>query len=173
MTTRRDFLRQSALLGAGLTISPFFISAGRAGVSANDKIGVGLIGCNGQGFENLKAYLRVPEVECVALSDIDAGVLEKRAADTAKITGRKVGHLYKDWRALIDNKDIDIVIVGTPDHWHCLQMVAACEAGKDVFRPVRSRPVHFHGLVVPIDIILCIKHFRHHGIGIERNGPVV
>ena len=133
MTTRRDFLRQSALLGAGLTISPFFISAGRSGVSANDKIGVGLIGCNGQGFENLKAYLRVPEVECVALSDIDAGVLEKRAADTAKITGRKVKHLYKDWRALIDNKDIDIVIVGTPDHWHCLQMVAACEAGKDVY----------------------------------------
>lgn len=47
MTTRRDFLRQTALLGAGLTISPFFIKAGSAGVGANDKIGVGLIGCNG------------------------------------------------------------------------------------------------------------------------------
>ena len=117
MTTRRDFLRQTALLGAGLTISPFFIKAGSAGVGANDKIGVGLIGCNGMGFEDLKAFLRNPEVECIALSDIDENVLNNRAAETEKITGKKVKHLYKDWRKLIDNKDIDLVIVGTPDHW--------------------------------------------------------
>ena len=133
MTTRRDFLRQTALLGAGLTISPFFIKAGSAGVGANDKIGVGLIGCNGMGFEDLKAFLRNPEVECIALSDIDENVLNNRAAETEKITGKKVKHLYKDWRKLIDNKDIDLVIVGTPDHWHCLQMVSACQAGKDVY----------------------------------------
>ena len=130
MTTRRDFLRQTALLGAGLTISPFFIKAGSAGVGANDKIGVGLIGCNGMGFEDLKAFLRNPEVECIALSDIDENVLNNRAAETEKITGKKVKHLYKDWRKLIDNKDIDLVIVGTPDHW---QMVSACQAGKDVY----------------------------------------
>lgn len=133
MATRRDFLRQTALLGAGLTISPFFIKAGSAGVGANDKIGVGLIGCNGMGFEDLKAFLRNPEVECIALSDIDENVLNNRAAETEKITGKKVKHLYKDWRKLIDNKDIDLVIVGTPDHWHCLQMVSACQAGKDVY----------------------------------------
>lgn len=104
MTTRRDFLRQTALLGAGLTISPFFIKAGNAGVGANDKIGVGLIGCNGMGFEDLKAFLRNPEVECIALSDIDESVLNNRAAETKKITGKKVKHLYKDWRKLIDNK---------------------------------------------------------------------
>ena len=125
--------RNSALLGAGLTISPFFIKAGSAGVGANDKIGVGLIGCNGMGFEDLKAFLRNPEVECIALSDIDENVLNNRAAETEKITGKKVKHLYKDWRKLIDNKDIDLVIVGTPDHWHCLQMVSACQAGKDVY----------------------------------------
>ena len=133
MTTRRDILRQTALLGAGLTISPFFIKAGSAGVGANDMIGVGLIGCNGMGFEDLKAFLRNPEVECIALSDIDENVLNNRAAETEKITGKKVKHLYKDWRKLIDNKDIDLVIVGTPDHWHCLQMVSACQAGKDVY----------------------------------------
>ena len=88
MTTRRDFLRQTALLGAGLTISPFFIKAGSAGVGANDKIGVGLIGCNGMGFEDLKAFLRNPEVECIALSDIDENVLNNRAAETEKITGK-------------------------------------------------------------------------------------
>ena len=102
-------------------------------IAANDKIGIGLIGCNGMGFEDLKAFLRNPEVECVALADCDENVLNQRAADAAKITGKKVKHLYKDWRKLIDNKDIDVVIVGTPDHWHCLQMVAACEAGKDVY----------------------------------------
>ena len=133
MTSRRDFLRQSALLGAGLTFSPFFIRANQFEVSANDKISVGLIGCNGMGFDDLKAFLRNPEVECLALADCDENVLNKRAADTEKITGKRVKNLYKDWRKLIDNKDIDVVIVGTPDHWHCLQMVGACEAGKDVY----------------------------------------
>ena len=88
MTTRRDFLRQASLLGAGLTFSPFLIQAGNS-VSANDKIHVGLIGCNGMGFEDLKAFLRNPEVECVALCDIDDNVLQNRAAETEKISGKK------------------------------------------------------------------------------------
>ena len=56
-----------------------------------------------------------------------------RAAEVEKLRGKKPDHLYKDWRNLIDNKEVDVVIVGTPDHWHCLQMVAACQAGKDVY----------------------------------------
>ena len=132
MTTRRDFLKQASLLGAGLTFSPFLIQASNS-ISANDKIQVALIGCNGMGFEDLKAFLRNPEVECIALCDIDENVLNNRAAETEKITGKKVKHLYKDWRKVIDNKDVDVVIVGTPDHWHCLQAVYACQAGKDVY----------------------------------------
>ena len=133
MTTRRDFIRQATILGAGISINPFFIKAGNNPVGANDKIRVGLIGCKGMGYSDLQAFLRNPEVECIALSDIDKKVLNDRAAETQKLTGKKVKHLYKDWRKLIDNKDVDVVIVGTPDHWHCLQMVAACEAGKDVY----------------------------------------
>ena len=133
MTTRRDFIKQASLIGAGLTFSPFIIRAGGNSVSASDKIHVGLIGCNGMGFSDLQAFLQNPEIECVALCDIDQEVLDRRASDTEKMTGKKVNHLYKDWRQLIDNKDIDVVIVGTPDHWHCLQMIAACEAGKDVY----------------------------------------
>lgn len=132
MTTRRDFLKQASLLGAGLTFSPFLIQASNS-ISVNDKIQVALIGCNGMGFEDLKAFLRNPEVECIALCDIDENVLNNRAAETEKITGKKVKHLYKDWRKVIDNKDVDVVIVGTPDHWHCLQAVYACQAGKDVY----------------------------------------
>lgn len=132
MTTRRTFIKQASLLSAGLVANPFLIRA-KAAIGANDKIRVGLIGCKGMGFENLKAFLRNPEVECIALADIDQNVLDERAADTLKITGKKVKNLYKDWRHLIDNKDVDVVIIGTPDHWHCLQMVAACQAGKDVY----------------------------------------
>ncbi len=132
MTTRRTFIKQASLLSAGLVANPFLIRA-KAAIGANDKIKVGLIGCKGMGFENLKAFLRNPEVECIALADIDQNVLDERAADTLKITGKKVKNLYKDWRHLIDNKDVDVVIIGTPDHWHCLQMVAACQAGKDVY----------------------------------------
>ena len=131
--TRREFLEKSAALSAGLTLSPLMVRMAARPVGANDKIHLGLIGCRGQGFSNLQAFLRNPEVDCIALSDIDSSVLEKRAADTEKIQGKKVRHLYKDWRKLIDNKDIDVIIIGTPDHWHCLQLVAACEAGKDVY----------------------------------------
>ena len=113
MTTRRDFIRQATLLGAGLSMSPFFINATPGSVGANDKIRVGLIGCKGMGFSDLQAFLRNPEVECIALCDIDDEVLNSRAAETQKITGKKVKNLYKDWRKLIDNKDIDVVIVGT------------------------------------------------------------
>ena len=131
--TRRDFIARSAILGAGASLSPLLVRAGRTQVGANDKIRVGLIGCNGMGFSNLTAFLRNSEVECIALADIDQGVLDRRAADVEKMQGKKPQNLYKDWRHLIDNKDVDVVIVGTPDHWHCLQLVAACEAGKDVY----------------------------------------
>jgi len=134
MTSRRNFIKSSFLTGAGLIAMPNVIySAGQNKTAPSDKVKIGLIGCNGQGFSDLVAFLKNKECECIALADIDQSVLDKRKAETEKIQGSKVPNIYKDWRKLIDNKDIDIVIVGTPDHWHCIQMVAACEAGKDVF----------------------------------------
>jgi predicted dehydrogenase len=132
MTTRRTFLKNTAITSAALGFVPAFTGA-LSGCAPSDKINVGLIGCNGMGFSNLTEFLRHPEVECAALCDIDESVLNRRAADVEKIRGQKPVNLYKDWRYLTDNKDIDVVIVGTPDHWHCLQMIAACEAGKDVY----------------------------------------
>jgi predicted dehydrogenase len=132
MTTRRKFLRNTAIAAAGLSITPAFSgTTKRPGPS--DRINIGVIGCNGQGFSDLSAFLANPEVECIALCDIDESVLNRRAANVEKIRGKKPASLYKDWRKIIDNKDINLVIIGTPDHWHCMQMVAACEAGKDVF----------------------------------------
>lgn len=132
MATRRVFLKNTAIAAAGLGLAPS-ISGSILHSPASDRINVGLIGCNGQGWSDLSTFLTHPEVECLALCDIDDSVLNRRASNVEKIRGKKPANLYKDWRRVIDNKDINLVIVGTPDHWHCLQMVAACEAGKDVF----------------------------------------
>jgi len=132
MTTRRTFLKNSAVTAAGLAIVPVLKGFGKP-VAPSDKIKIGLIGCNGQGWSNLSAYLENPVTECIALCDIDDSVLRRRAGNVEKIRGAKPAGLYKDWRRIIDNKDVDLVIIGTPDHWHCIQMVAACEAGKDVY----------------------------------------
>jgi predicted dehydrogenase len=132
MATRRIFLKNTAITAAGLGLAPS-LSGSMFGSSPGDRINVGLIGCNGMGFSDLTAFLGNPQVDCIALCDIDDEVLNRRAAGVEKIRGKKPANLYKDWRKLIDNKDINVVIVGTPDHWHCLQMVAACEAGKDVY----------------------------------------
>jgi len=132
MTSRRTFLKSSGTAAAGLTLVSS-LSATMASCSVNEKVNVGLVGCNGMGFVDLKTFLENPQVECIALCDIDESVLNRRAADVEKIRGKKPAYLYKDWRKLIENKDIDVVIIGTPDHWHCLIMIAACEAGKDVY----------------------------------------
>ena len=132
MTTRRVFIRNTAITTAALGLVPT-LSGALVGCAPSDRINVGVIGCNGQGFADLVPFLDHKNVECLALCDIDESVLNRRVADVEKIRGKKPANLYKDWRKLIDNKDINVVIVGTPDHWHCLQMIAACDAGKDVY----------------------------------------
>ena len=132
MTSRRDFIKNSGSASVGIGLAASF-SGTLAACAPSDRIRVGLVGCNGMGFADLTAFLGNPQIECLALCDIDETVLNKRAADVEKIRGKRPAFLYKDWRKLIENKDIDVVIVGTPDHWHCLIMTAACEAGKDVY----------------------------------------
>lgn len=100
-------------------------------IGANDKINVGVIGVNGMGWSDLTSFMKIPEVNVVGLCDVDDNVLNYRKYELAK-NGIQT-KTYADYRKLLDNKDIDVVIIGTPDHWHCLQMVEACEAGKNVY----------------------------------------
>ena len=133
---RRIFLQRSALSAAGLSFTPFAggIQASATGRnSPANKIKVALIGCRSQGYSNLNVFLDYPEVECIALCDVDDEWLNKRAADVEKKTNSKVPHLYKDWRRVIDNKDVDALIIATPDHWHCLPLIWAAQAGKDIY----------------------------------------
>jgi predicted dehydrogenase len=133
--TRRKFIGEAGKIVAGTGIAATFplSTMGKTGnTSANDKVVVGLIGCNGMGFANLRNFVAQPGVECAALCDVDQNVLDRRSNDVLDITGKKVEQ-FKDYRKLLERKDIDAVIIGTPDHWHCLLMVNSVEAGKDVY----------------------------------------
>jgi predicted dehydrogenase len=154
MTSRKKFLHQSAaLLGGGLLASAidnqaFAIFKNR--ISPSDQLNIGAIGINGMGWSNVRAALKIPGVNLVAVCDIDKNVIERRMKeladknyDTAKIK------VYADYRKLLDQKDIDAVIIGTPDHWHALIMIHACQAGKDVYveKPVGNSIVECRTMV--------------------------
>lgn len=130
-TTRRKFIIDSTKLFTATSISPYLFGS-KIQSSADDKLIVALIGCRNMGFGDLRNALKQPGVECGALCDIDNEILTRRSADVEKIQG-KAPLLYTDYRKLLDNKDIDAVIIGTPDHWHCLTFIAACQAGKDIY----------------------------------------
>jgi predicted dehydrogenase len=131
-STRRDFIKKASVLATGSVLSMEALSKVRSGVSASDKIQVGLIGANGMGFNDLASFLKNPEIECVALCDIDRNVLNRRTDDLVKMNLARP-KLYVDYRKMLENKDIDVVIIGTPDHWHCLTLVNSLEAGKHAY----------------------------------------
>jgi predicted dehydrogenase len=95
---------------------------------AGERIGVGIIGCGGKGQSVWKNFLAQPEVEARAVCDVYQPFAEKGVA----LSGGRAT-VYKDFRKLLDDKTIDAVIIATPDHWHALQTIAACRAGKDVY----------------------------------------
>lgn len=118
--------------GAVALTSPFIHSARAGEPGANDKIRVGVIGCGGQGSSDLSYFLNNPEVECPVICDLDADHLAK-GIKVCAAKGRKPPATETDFRRVLERKDIDAVIVATPDHWHALPSVLACEAGKDVY----------------------------------------
>lgn len=118
-------------IGLGAFVPFELLAAKRPRVSAADKINVAAIGINGMGWADLNAMMKNPQVNVVALCDVDENVLERRAGELAK-AGIKV-KTSVDYERILDDKDIDVVLIGTPDHWHCLIMTAACAAGKDVY----------------------------------------
>jgi predicted dehydrogenase len=136
MTTRREFLRQSAALAAaGLAIPRTINALGHSTIakpSASDQGRVALIGCKSMGWYDLTDIMKSDNVKCIALCDIDSKILSDRAAEAEKNWGYRVD-TYKDYRRLLERSDLDAVIIGTPDHWHCLIMTDACSAGKDVY----------------------------------------
>lgn len=126
--SRRRFLEASA--GA--------VSAGVAAVAWADKappserVRVGVMGGGGRALSLIHTFARNPSVELVAIADIDPSRLEQGVAAANEIQGRAV-RLERDFRKLIDDASIDALVVGTPDHWHAIPTIVACQSGKDVY----------------------------------------
>lgn len=120
--SRRTFLAASAVAAPMILSSGIYGTIGRPG--ANSRIITGVIGIGVRG----KHHIRRISDQVGALCDVDANHL----ADGTKLLGRKVPS-YSDYRQLLERKDLDAVVIATPDHWHAFMMIHACEAGKDVY----------------------------------------
>jgi predicted dehydrogenase len=125
---RRDFLQAGA---AGLALSA---ANGHAAAFADRKPRVGLIGSGWYGKVDLLRLIQVAPVEVVSLCDVDRRMLAGAADIVAeRQASKKKPRTYGDYRDMLKEKDLDIVLIATPDHWHALPMIAACEAGLDVW----------------------------------------
>jgi len=132
---RRKFIQNSLAASAyvgTLGMLPSGVLAGKRKASPSDIINVGLIGCRNHGFGMLELHIDQPDARCIALCDVDQRVLDSRTNDVKERQGTAPKQ-YGDYRKLLENKDIDAVVIGTPDHWHCLNLTAAIDAGKDVY----------------------------------------
>ena len=125
--TRRDFLAQVTGAAAGFAVALSGSEPQRI-LGANDRVVAGVIGYGEMGTENMGSFMKHPGVEIGAVCDVYQPRLEKGIQDA----GGKA-KAYHDFRQLLDDKDIDVVIIATPDNWHALQMVMASQAGKDVY----------------------------------------
>jgi len=135
MSDRRSFLRTSAAAAAGLGVSTSISASvlSPSGVlGASDRITVALIGARNQGWWDLEDLLKQPNVVCKTLCDVDDSVLQEKGEQLVKM-GHQKPKITMDYRTVLEDKDIDAVVIGTPDHWHCLPLVEACQAGKHVY----------------------------------------
>jgi predicted dehydrogenase len=131
---RRTFIHTTSLaaLAAGSLGGPFIRSARAGEPGANAKIRLGLIGCGGMGQGDLNCFFLNPEVDCAVICDVDDANVAKGVAICEARRGKKPDTI-KDFRRVLDRKDVDVVLIATPDHWHALPAVLACQAGKDVY----------------------------------------
>lgn len=131
--TRRQFIGRTSLatagIGLGLSINAKTYAQSKG---ANNKVVMGVIGCGGMSRHNVGKLLQVPGVEFAAVCDVDSANMAGGAEQLTK-AGRTAPKHYKDFRQLLERKDIDAVVINTPDHWHALPFIAACEAGKDIY----------------------------------------
>ena len=121
---RRHFLMSTAVLAGG--------SAIRGLASPNETVRMAVVGCGGRGGSHVNGWPGVPNVEIVALCDVDESHIAAKLK-TLESKGLKKPATYVDFRKLLEDKSIDAVSLATPNHWHTLQTIWACQAGKDVY----------------------------------------
>ena len=141
---RRAFLRRAGAAAAGAAAFPYIVPSSALGaddaVAPSERITMGCIGVGRMGSGNMRGFLGFPEVQVVAVCDVDS----KRAENAKRVVedtySKRPGDnwhtacdTYRDYRELVARDDIDSVLICTPDHWHCLPAIAAAEAGKDMY----------------------------------------
>ena len=131
--TRRSFVERSLAAGAALTLPTHRV------LGANSDVRVAIIGCGGKGTSHLRDFASKPGVRIVAISDADKAHMnsaENQLKNTLAKQGANVDTRYRqhqDFRHILDRPDVDVVVIATPNHWHALLTVMACQAGKDVY----------------------------------------
>ncbi len=132
--TRRDFLKKAGLATAGVMAGSFGLSARSYSniPGANDRVRIAVTGLNGRGKSHIASFMKLPHCEVAALCDVDGALTEERAREFTKNYGKQV-KTVRDFRELLDDREIDAVSLATPNHWHAVQTVWACQAGKDVY----------------------------------------
>src|SRR5215469_13160008 len=125
---RRDFLKST---GKAVTVGAAALALGGKILGANDRVRVAICGLRGRGKDHLQGFSRVPNVEVATFCDIDESILERRLKDVADTNAKPKTCI--DIRKLLEDKDIDAISVATPNHWHSLMSIWACQAGKDVY----------------------------------------
>lgn len=132
--TRRSFAKAGAAGALGLTA----LQAARVS-GANQRFRLGFIGVGGRGSQLLAGFAQHADVEIAALCDVSGSTLQQA---NEKFTQGKAA-AYGDFRKILDRRDIDAVVIATPDHWHAIQTIMACKAGKDVYceKPL-SKTIH-------------------------------
>ena len=130
-TSRRRFLQNAAALSA-FFIVPRHVLGGKGYLAPNDRINIGFIGAGHQAMGLRDRFVGTNEVEMLAVAD----VYQRKVDDFKKALGDKRGKNckgYGDFREILDRKDIDAVVIATPDHWHAVMAVKAAAAGKDIY----------------------------------------
>lgn len=129
-SSRRQFLQDSSLaVGTGVLLNQL---ADTARAQASERVRVGIMGAGGRALSLINSFAANKSVEVVAIADLDASRLPKGLEAAEKLQGKKP-RSESDFRKLIDDKSIDALVIGTPDHWHAIPTILACQAGKDVY----------------------------------------
>ncbi len=128
--TRRSFLKKTATASSATLVAPTILSSKVFG--SNDRINAAVLGVNGRGKNHISSFMNQKNVQVTTLCDPDIKVLDKRQKEFYKKYNEKVS-LEQDLRKVMDNKDIDVISIASPNHWHSLSVIWACQAGKDVY----------------------------------------
>src|SRR5213594_3796657 len=157
---RRKFLQ---VTGAGLALATL---GSYAAELADQKKRVGLIGCGWYGKADLLRLIQVAPVEVVSLCDVDKRMLAEAAELVAsRQLSKKKPRTYGDYREMLKEKDLDVVLIATPDHWHALAMIAAAEAGADIYV---QKPISVDIVEGQAMLAAARKHQRVVQVGTQR-----